>query len=131
VVSVDPHRRAQIIAETRAILQRHSERRSRPRWSDAPSTPPIEDEVARWRREGIVYDELPERAFMTDMMRDTVAAVSEITDATSAKFSELDGKLNRLAELLRQLREGNERSRAIARARAEVIDLPPSPKDLN
>jgi hypothetical protein len=70
-----------------------------------------------------------ERAFMTDVMRNALQAVGEAADATADKFSELDVKLGSLAKLLQQLREGNERARAIARA--EVVDAPPSPKDLN
>jgi hypothetical protein len=69
---------------------------------------------------------------MADMLRDTIAAVIEITDATADKFSQLDGKLDGLAKLLECLREGNERS--LARARAEAaspLDLPRLPKDLN
>jgi cystathionine beta-lyase/cystathionine gamma-synthase len=156
---MDEARRAAIIARTREILQRHSERRS-----DVP--PPIEDE------NNFAYDELrearqrtvreaeerqqrerheadrqfweavdakiaaaldAERTFISNVMCDTIAAITTITDATSAKFVELDVKLDGLAKLLQQLREGNERSHALARARAaaEVLDVTLSPKDIN
>jgi ABC-type transporter Mla subunit MlaD len=51
-------------------------------------------------------------------LRDAIAAVNEIADATADKFDQLDTKLDGLAKMLQQLREGNES------ARARVQDLP-------
>lgn len=149
---MDAERRAAIIARTREILQRHSERRS-----DVP--PPIEDEYDELReaRQRVVREAEErqqrerheadrqfwenvdakiaaaldcERTFISNVMCDTIAAITTITDATSAKFEQLDGKLDALANLLQRLREGNERSLARARAAAEALDVP-LPKDLN
>ena len=61
-----------------------------------------------------------EREFVLKFLGDAIAAVNEIADATGDKFDQLDIKLDGLAKMLQQLREGNER----ARARNVVQDLP-------
>jgi hypothetical protein len=63
-----------------------------------------------------------EREFVLQILRDALAAVNEIVDANGNKFDQLDVKLDGLAKLLQQLREGNES--ALQRARDLVQDLP-------
>jgi hypothetical protein len=61
-----------------------------------------------------------QREFVLKFLGDAIAAVNEIADATGDKFDQLDIKLDGLAKMLQQLREGNES----ARARNLVQDLP-------
>jgi hypothetical protein len=61
-----------------------------------------------------------EREFVMEILRDAIAAVNEIAEASSNRFELLDTKLERLSELLQKVREGT--SRSLQRAREARAD---------